>query len=301
MKTKLKNFTLIMLILLFLSLFFIYNQTFKLCILKGASLFFLNVFPTLLPMFIINDLLLNYNFGIYLNKLVGKFFFKFFKMGPMATYIFIMAIFSGTPTNAYIINNCLENNLITKDEAEVILAYAFFINPLFLYQMLNNIFHHNLITLKIISICYFSNLLIAFYFKKFKYSNTLPLKIKEETFNITLTKSIKKSLNTLLSIMGTIIFYLVLSEGINIIWPNSLINCFFNGLLEITGGLNKLAVLNVNMYFKEIVAIIFISFGGLSIHSQIKGIIPNDISYKTFLEARIWQVILATSIYIICT
>ena len=79
MKTKIKDFTLIMLILIFLSLFFIYNQTFKLCILNGTKLFFYNVFPTLLPMFIINDLLLNYNFGFYLNLILGNFFIKFLK------------------------------------------------------------------------------------------------------------------------------------------------------------------------------------------------------------------------------
>ena len=223
-------------------------------------------------------------------------------MSPMATYIFIMAIFSGTPANAYIAASCVDANLITRKEAEVILSYSFFVNPLFLYQMLNNIFHNSLISFKIISICYFINLIIALYFRKFKYCNIKPQKNEEIDFSKTLTKSLKKSLNTLLIILGTIIFYLILSEGLNVFVKNDLVNCFFNGFLEITGGLNKLASLNVNNHFKEIMAVIFISFGGFSIHTQIKGITDEaGINFKTFFKMRFIHALLATSIYIICS
>lgn len=303
MKKKISDFILIFLTLLFLVLFFKYNLTFKKCILNGCTLFFYNVLPTLLPMFIINDILLNYNFGYYINKIFNTIFYKIFKMSKDATYILIMACFSGTPTNAYLTTNLVKNHNLPKEEAGIILAYAFFINPLFLYNMLNNIFNNSNLSFKIILICYLTNFLIAFFYRKYPYQINKPFEFKKSlSFSKALNNSLKKSMATLLTILGTIIFYLVISEGINLFIKNDILNCIFNGFLEITGGLNKLAFLNISLNLKKILAIIFISFGSLSIHSQIKGIILEEkIPFHYFFKTRFIQIILATTICLIST
>ncbi len=303
MKNKLQNYLFLFLTLLFLLLIFKYNIVFKNCIIEGSSLFFYQVFPTLFPMFIINDLLFNYNFGYYLNKLLHTIFAKIFKMNSSATYILILSLFSGTPTNAYVTANFIENKLITAKEAGIILTYAFFINPLFLYNMLQNIFHNSSLSIKIIFICYVTNLVIAFVVKKYPYSQNHQITFKQPlSFSNCLSLSLNKSLKTLLNILGTIIFYLILSAGLNIFIKNNLLNCLFNGFLEVTGGLNKLALLNINFKLKQILAIIFITFGGFSIHTQIKGIIIDyKVPYLPLFLARVFQAILATSIFLITT
>lgn len=303
MKNKLQNYLFLFLTLLFLLLIFKYNIVFKNCIIEGSSLFFYQVFPTLFPMFIINDFLVNYNFDYYLNIFFQKFFTKIFNMNSNAISIFILSLFSGTPTNAYVTANFLEKKLITAKEAEIILTYAFFINPLFLYNMLQNIFHNSFISFKIIFICYITNLFIAFYQRKFSYPPSKNLSLKKSlNFSNSLSSSLNKSLKTLLNILGTIIFYLILSTGLNIFIKNNILNCLFNGFLEITGGLNKLALLNVSFNLKQILAVIFICFGGFSIHSQIKGIMMNyKVAYSSLFMARLAQVILATSICLITT
>ena len=59
-----------------------------------------------------------------------------------------------------------------------------------------------------------------------------------------------------------------------------------------TQGLN--ALINYNSSFKELLAILFISFGGLSIHTQVKCILDEEnISYKYFLKGRIMQTLIA--------
>ena len=65
-----------------------------------------------------------------------------------------------------------------------------------------------------------------------------------------------------------------------------------------TQGLNTL--INYNSYFKELLAILFISFGGLSIHTQVKCILDEEnISYKYFLKGRIMQTLIALGLTIL--
>jgi len=295
MKKFLKNDIYIVITLIFVILIFKNNLLFKKCIINGCEVFFYSVLPTLLPMFIINDILMNYNFIYYLNKIFYKIFKLLFKFSNSATYIFIMSILSGTPTNAYITTNLVTNNNLNKKDASIILTYSYFLNPLFLFSMLSNIFNNEKIALKIIFICYVSNFIIALFYRKYNYQNTNNIiSNNRKSFSKILSESITKSFSTLTNILGTIIFYFVISEGISTFINNDLFNCIINGLLEVTGGLSKLNNLNINFKLKEILSVIFISFGGFSIHSQIKSIIIDaNISYKKFFITRIIHIFLS--------
>ena len=67
----------------------------------------------------------------------------------------------------------------------------------------------------------------------------------------------------------------------NISYP---FDIFIKGILEMTQGLNSL--INLNIKFKEIIAIFFITFGGFSIHTQVKCILDEQgLNYKYFLKA----------------
>ncbi len=296
MKKFLKKYIYIVLTLLFLFLIFKNNSAFKKCILEGTILFFESVFPSLFPMFIINDLLINYNFFSLFNQLFGRPLKKIFHTSSAANYCLIMSLFSGTPTNGYIVTNLVKEKKINVQDASLILSYAFFLNPLFLYNMLFSIFRNTNTALKIIGINYGINFLIAFFLRKHTYTEQ-PLQKENEPKNFTTTikESINRSFSTLLMILGTIIFYFIICEGINSFLSSPLLNCITNGLLEATGGLSKLTTLNINCKLKEMLANLFISFGGLSIHTQIKSIIAEEnITYKHLLKGRLLSTCLST-------
>lgn len=301
MKKFLKNDLYIIVTLLFIVLIFKNNTLFKNCIVNGCSIFFHQVFPSLFPMFIINDILISYNFIFYLNKWFQNLFYKLFRFSNAATYIFILSIFSGTPTNGYIAANLVKEKNLNPKEASIILSYSFFLNPLFLFSILNTILNDQLEAIKLIGIAYSVNLLIAFLQRNHTYENIiLNDALPAKPFSKILTESINHAFSTLLNILGTMIFYFIICEGINLFINNATINCFINGILEVTGGLSKLGSLNISFSLKKIIAILFISFGGLSIHSQIKSIITDaNISYKPFFKARLIHMILSTLIYII--
>ena len=303
MKKFFKNDLFIVLSLLFIFLLFIKNTVFKTSILQASLLFFKNVFPSLFPMFIINDILMNYNFFFLLDKYYGKIGSKLFHTSKSANYAFFLSIFSGTPTNGYIVANLVRENRLTKKDAGIILSYAFFLNPLFLYNMLNTIFNNQQITIKLMLINYSINFLIAFFLRSYPYEDTPSIPFQEpEDFTKVLAKSIMKSFNTLTMILGTIIFYFILCEGINVFIHHAFLNTFINGLLEATGGLSKLISLNISLQAKEFLALLFISFGGFSIHTQIKNIISDvSIPYQYLFFSRLVHLFLSTCCFIITT
>ena len=233
----------------------------------AVELWLYKVFPYLFIMIVINDLLINANF------------ISLFKNNTF--YIFIMSLLSGTPTSAYIISNLYKQNKISQNNAHITLLFTYFSNPLFLYSMLNAIFNSNQITIKLMFIHYLSNIIIWIIHNK-KLDPNIKL---NNTFNINLTDSIKKAMSTTTMVLGTICFYLVISNILNL-------NIYFRGILEMTQGLNILITSNIP--FKELIAIMFISFGGLSIHTQVKCILDEaNLEYKYFFKGRIYQTIIA--------
>lgn len=300
MKTFLKNNFYIIITLFFIILLFQNNIIFKNCILNGCFLFFEQVFPSLFPMFIVNDILMNYNFFYIIDKTVNKVFKKIFGFSTMASYVFVMSMFSGTPTNAYIAANLVREGKLSSKDASIILSYSCFLNPLFLYNMLNTIFSDSTITFKLIFIHYLLNFLIAFFFRKYPYEKTKFQNTKPLSFSLTLSKSLKRSIDTLFLVLGTILFYFILCEAVTLFFPSPLFSCIMNGILEATGGLAKLTLLQINNHLKEVLVSLFISFGGFSIHSQIKNIISEvNISYKYFFFSRCIHALLSTLILIV--
>ena len=144
-------------------------------------------------------------------------------------------------------------------------------------------------------ILYLTNLILYFIYKKDLPSNGKSINTNE----INLSSSIKTSINTTITVLGVITFYLILSNIIitefNIIYP---FNIFFKGFLEMTQGLASL--INSSIKFKEVITMIFISFGGFSIHTQVSCILNEaNLSYKYFFKGRIIQTALVVFLTII--
>lgn len=271
MKRKL---TIILIMTLIILIFKNYELVLKSTI-DGVTIWLYKVFPYLFIMIIMQDILINLNLTSYFKR--------------TSTYIFIMSILSGSPSSAYIISKLVNNNDISKDYGNVCLIFTFFANPLFLYTILKLIFNNNPTTIKLLIIIYLSNLLLYLFYKKELPNN----KLKGKSKNINLALSIKTSINTNVMVLGSIVFYLVISNIIintfNISYPYSI---FVKGFLEMTQGLNSL--IDCNIKLKEIITVGFITFGGLSIHTQVKCILDEyNLSYKFFLKGRILQMIIA--------
>ena len=301
MKEKIGNFTFCL--FCFVSIIFIFtnNKDVAEVIINATNLFLRKVFVSLFPMFIINDILINLNIPYYFYLVFNKLFLKVFKTSGLGAYVFIMSLISGTPSNAYILKELVEERSLSYEEASHFLMFTYFSNPLFLTIMLGSIFDSKT-TLKIILIHYISNILIGI-LKRGKAPKITHQNFQLETRkrNGILIKSINKSISTLLMILGTVTFYMFLTYIITYPFQNNiLLKTCFSGFLEITNGLNNLVNVNIYSKIKEIIAIAIISFGGLSIHTQIKAILEDtQIKYKYFLKGRLLHTMISILLIII--
>lgn len=300
MKEKIYNFTFCLFCIISIILIFLNNKEVSEIIINALNLFFKKVFTSLFPMFIINDILINLNIPYYFYIIFNKLFLKVFNTSGLGAYVFIMSLISGSPSNAYILKELVNNKNISIEEANHFLMFTFFSNPLFLTVMLSNIFSINT-TIKIILIHYISNIIIGLLVRKKAPKITNNNLKKESKKGNLLIKSISKSINTLLMILGTITFYMLLTYIISFPFKNNiLLKTISSGFLEITNGLNNLSNLNIYFKIKEIITISIISFGGLSIHTQIKSILEDtNINYFFFLKGRILHVIISVILIII--
>lgn len=283
MKKK-QDVLIIIFILLIITYILLNNQNINYVIKNSSLLWFNKVFPSLFPMFILNDLLLSHNIQYYICKI--------FKKNGLKYYVFIMSLLSGSPSSAYIIKKLYDDKVIDNKNASNLLTFTYFSSPLFLITMLAFLFNNKITILKIIISHYLSNFIISLFYK-IRVNNNL-IYNEPSAFGKNFTIAITKTINTLLIILGTLIFYIILSHIIiDILNLNALSCSILKGFLEITQGLNSLDGLFINHKLKILLSTIFINFGGISIHSQIKSIISDtSIKYNNFLIGRIIQTII---------
>ena len=302
---KVKKIFTIILLFTFIYLLFRYNFILQKSVNDAVILWLNKVFPSLFIMFIINDLIINSHILDNLCNLISPIFYKIYHVSGTSLECFILCLFSGTPSSAYIIKEMLNNNSISEEDANKLIAFTFFSNPLFLYNILSISFN-KFITLKIIIIHYVSNLIIGLFYRQNKSNNNsnITIKVSNNTSIIKLIpNAISKSFNTLLMILGTITFYMIISNYLLKIIPLNIFGeVILRGILEITQSLNILTNLNILSIIKEIIALSIISFGGLSIHTQILNIISDtNIKYHNFFIGRILHVLISTTIYLLIT
>ena len=300
MKKKLMDFTFCL--FCFISIIFIFknNKEVANVILEAVNLFFKKVFVSLFPMFILNDILINLNIPYYFYLLFNKLFLKVFHTSGLGAYVFIMSLISGTPSNAYILKELVELEKLSIEEANHFLTFTYFSNPLFLTVMLSTIFNARIV-LKIILCHYIANIIIGILMRNKAPKIVTNPKYTQNKSKSSIIKSINKSISTLLMILGTICFYMLLTFIVTKLLPdNPLIKTLISGFLEITNGLNTITSLNIFIQIKEIIASAIISFGGLSIHTQIKAILEDtNMNYSYFLKGRIMQSIISVILIMI--
>ena len=281
-------------------------------ILTSFDLFAKAIFPSLFPMFIISNILINIGIPNFLGNLFQNLFNKLFKTKGITSFIFFMSLITGFPSSSKYINDLIDKNLINEDDANKILTFTFFANPLFIVNTVGIIFLNNkpigyLILLSLI----ISNIIIGLIFRNYNKTNELNnnKKIKTilkelnkdiSTTNIfkTILNAITDSLNTLVFIFGIITFFLIITNLINNhLNINPITNTLITGFLEMTSGIKNLSNQDLNITIKAILSVAFISFGGLSVHAQIMNILKEKkVKYLPFLLSRILHVIISVII-----
>ena len=313
MKRKIISMSILFSLILTLTLILTNSNLVMKTIHYGINIWFKNVLPAIFPVFVLSELLIHYGFLDLFGELTKNITKKLFNLPKEASFVILGSMLSGFPSSGKYTRHLLDNNMITSEEATYLLTFTHFSNPLFILgPVTNNILKNKKIGIIILISHILTNFIIALFlrpkssgqqYEKMSLKKTIQnisnkTNTSKETFSIILSKSIINSINTLLIILGIIITYLILITLLtNTLNLNKNIDAVLTGLLEMTSGISKISNLNYNIKIKASIITAFISFGGLSIHTQIKSIINDaDIKFKYFFTSRIIHMAISSSV-----
>ena len=151
------------------------------------------------------------------------------------------------------------------------------------------------ICIKIFISVFISNFIIYLFSNKSIYNNKM---INNNSFSNILSKNINKSFKNIILIYGiSIFFYLISCIIFKYISFNTYSYVFISGIFDLLKGIFTISLINNDI--KYFFVLFFISFGGISIHMQVKSIINNKLSYKYFFIGRIISTIISFFIFFI--
>ena len=280
MKKNFKSILFIFILLCFLG-FYLFHAVFMMEQFIDYSFIFITKFiPVSFPLLMITHLLLQYGIIYYLPK--GEFL-----------SVFLLSIISGFPNGVKFIHDLVKEKNISLETGNKLLLVCHFPNPIFVFGTLFLVLQNLSLTIKLFFSIIFSNLCPFLFFKQNK-ENTYSIKTTNSDFSKNLYHAIMSTGQTLLLIYGTsIFFYLLFTMITQYISFSSYQYVFFCGIFDLTKGVLATTLIQ-NQITRAFYILFFISFGGISIHIQVKSILSDTpLSYHYFVFGRILSTILA--------
>lgn len=294
MNRNIFNFTVILFSLIFIIFLITQNNLVLESVSFSISIWKDSLFPTLFPFFVVSNILIQYGFIEIISIFFSKPMEKLFKLPGSCSFVFIISLFSGFPSGAKYTKELYIDHKINLDEANRLLVFTHYSNPLFIMGFIGNIILNNTkLSLIILLSHIIGGILTGIVFNINKdIKTTINYKNKDilyEPFGIILSNSIFNGLNTMFLLLGIVSIFSIISSLIGTIGNLSIFNkSIISGILEMTQGIKNISNLNISLYLKTILITFFISFGGLSVHMQVLSIISEcKIKYKLFFIARI--------------
>ncbi len=234
---------------------------------RGLDMWWEIVFPSLLPFFIVSEILISFGVVNFLGVLLEPLMRPLFRVPGSGGFVWAMGIASGFPAGAKLTARLRQEKQLTAIEAERLVSFTNSSNPLFIFGVVAVGFFHNPELGLILALShYFGNicvgLLMRFYGRKEERSSKernsgTPLKVKDafaalhsarlkekRPFGSILGDAVTSSIQTLLLIGGFIILFSVLNkllELLNIIgilaWMAAAVLSFIHVSTELSGPL----------------------------------------------------------------
>ena len=274
-----------------------------------------NIFPSLFPFFVLSEFLINYGFIELVSELFKPIMNKLFKVKGVGAFVFIMSLISGFPSNSKYVRELYKNGLINEHEGTKLLTFTHFSNPLFILGTISILFLNNKEVGLLILIChYLGNIIIGIMFRNYYVSVKENSKVSiknallnmhkrrvsnNKSFGEVMSSALMNGINTLLLIFGVVTLFLVITTIIaNNISLSSYFQSILNGIVEMTQGLKYVSLLDIPLKIKGTLSVLFISFGGISVHIQLISILSDTkIKYFPFFVARVIHACLSSLMF----
>lgn len=280
---------------------------------KAVSLCLDIIIPSLLPFFVISRLILKTGAIHAISRLFGPVIRPLFNLPGQAAFPLVTGWFSGYPSGAKYTADLYENGLLTKKEAQRLLAFCNNSGPLFIAGAVGTGFFNSPKLGIILLVCHLlASISVGIVYgliSRMKGTDGEKTKVAKVDVKVNinvhmLTDAILDSVKVLLQISGTIIFFAVLVQTLETAGIFTAIGdllasgqqdalteglkAFVAGSLEITYGLYLLSTsAGIPMILKALLAAFLCGFGGFSVHTQVTGLCPGDIKLKEYFWGKL--------------
>ncbi|NMD71974.1 sporulation integral membrane protein YlbJ [Bacillus sp. DNRA2] len=280
---------------------------------RGLNMWWEIVFPSLLPFFIISEMLIGFGVVRFIGVLLEPFMRPVFRVPGVGGFVWAMGLASGFPAGAKLTARLRQEGQLTRAEAERLVTFTNSSNPLFIFGAVSVGFFYNPKLGVILALSHYLGnicvgILMRFYGKKEKapevkktkqsmlrlaFSQLHQTRIKDKRpIGKLLGDAVMSSVQTLLMIGGFIILFSVvnkilyhlqmtgyLSKLLELIFPlfslpDSLSIPFISGIFEITQGSQLTSqVQDATLLQQAIITSFILAFSGLSVQAQVASIL----------------------------
>jgi sporulation integral membrane protein YlbJ len=290
---------------------------------KGVNLCLNVIFPSLLPFFVVSRLILDTGAIYTIGRVFEPLMKPVFNLPGNAAFPLIAGWLSGYPAGAKYTADLYEKRLLTREQAERLLAFCNNSGPLFIAGAVGAGFFGSSrlgFTLLLCHILASITVGIGTGFvsrikKQPDLKKAIPVENKPTKLSGRLLASaVADSVMILLRISGTIIFFAVFVQtldntGIFTLigkipalvfgtdyYYNDIIKVFFAGSLEITYGLYILSISSsVPVQLKIILAGFLCGFGGFSVYTQVTGVCPRELNLRKYFCGKVLHGLIAAA------
>lgn len=262
----------------------------------GLTLWYGNMVPALLPFMIISGIIVKKNMAPYIMKLIQPLFSFVFRVRSSLSYGIFMGFLCGFPMGAKVARDLYLQGLVSKKEAEYLLAFCNNFGPIYMLSFalpvlgLENKAVPALLGFYLIPLIYGIVLRYTLYRDIPKQGERLTMLSYEKiSFMQALYDSIKDSIESITMLCGYMVFFNLFNFAIHILAPKLL--GYLSPIFEITGGLSILGKANPTY------GLVLLSFGGLCCFAQTYSVISStDLSFGNYIKHKLLQTLLC-SIY----
>lgn len=304
---------------------------------RGLSVWWEVVLPALLPFFIAAELLMGMGVVHFMGVLCEPIMRPVFSVPGSGSFTMVMGIASGYPLGAALSARLVDDNLATKSEAERLMCFCNTSDPLFMTGAVAvGMLKRSDVAGIIIAAHYLSAIVVGVGMRFWRRNEAPSAPIRSEgSFIVTrayramrraqtenkapfgelLGEAVRRSMNTLLSILGFMVLFSVIFELLKIagvtslvsaaisrfvpepLIPRSLHDSLVSGFFEITIGTSMASRANAPLVARVAACSAIIAWSGLSVHAQVAAVIqPSGLSVLPYTVARFFQGILAAAL-----
>lgn len=274
-----------------------------------------------MPFFIATELLSKTNVVSFLGKLLNNIMQPVFKVPGEGAFALLMGIISGYPTGAKIVTDFRQNGILTKEEGERLLSFTNNSGPLFILGTVGgSLFGNSTIGLLLLVTHLLASLTVGIIFRFWKSTKIFNKKSYRDISNNNVTvsfsnlgsilsNSILNSVKTVVIIGGFVVLFSVIISVLDSTYilniftilftpifnffniDPAFINPILTGFIELTNGVQKIALINSKTLSTNIIICAFLlGFGGISVLLQVLSIISkSDISIKPYVIGKFLQ------------